>query len=442
MSAQCVEQPTASEHRAHRLDTLSPLSAGGGAPALDEIVRVALDSLLANRMRSLLTMLGVIIGVASVVALLALGSGASAAITGQVESLGTNLLAVMPQMPSSDGPNRSATTPALTTADADAIAALHLPLNGIAPEYQGDADIVAPAADKDAAVVGVLASYPQIQQLTVAHGSFLSDAQVSADEPTIVLGSNLATALFGKGDAVGQRVRINGHALRVVGVLAAKGGSAFGSVDDRALVPLGVAQKELFDGRTADGNSYQVSSIALAATNRADLPAITDRVNLLLRERHHLKADGSADDFAIMDQESFLGTLNTVTSVFTAFLGAVAGVSLLVGGIGIMNIMLVSVTERTREIGLRKAVGAQASDILLQFVAEALVISLLGGLIGLILGAGLAELVTLSGVITAVVSPGAAATALGFALAVGLFFGIYPARRAAGLSPIEALRYE
>ncbi|HLZ07403.1 MAG TPA: FtsX-like permease family protein, partial [Chloroflexota bacterium] len=235
---------------------------------------------------------------------------------------------------------------------------------------------------------------------------------------------------------------VNGKALRVIGVLAPKGGGSFGSVDDRALVPITFAQQQLFDGRTPDGNSYRVSSITLAATNSAELPGIQSRVAALLRERHHLLADGTVDDFTVIDQKAFLSTLTTITTALTLFLGAIAGISLVVGGIGIMNIMLVSVTERTREIGLRKAVGAQARDILLQFVAEALVISVLGGLIGLAIGGGIATAVTLSGVFAAPVSLSSVAIALGFSMAVGLFFGIYPARRAAGLNPIDALRYE
>jgi putative ABC transport system permease protein len=410
---------------------------------LGEVIRVSLESLQANRMRTLLTMLGVIIGVASVVALLSLGGGVSASITNQVQGLGTNLLTIIPSAPGNRGPGNDAAGPAtLTVADANAIAALHLPLAGVSPEFDGSAQIVAPAADKNAQVAGVTAGYRQDNHLSLASGTFLDDGQVRSASSVAVLGANLSTSLFGKGQAVGQTVRVNGKALRVVGVLASKGGSSFGSVDDRALVPITFAQQQLFDGRTPDGNSYRVSSITLAAINGAELPGIQSRVAVLLRERHHLVANGTGDDFTVIDQKAFLSTLTTITTALTVFLGAIAGISLVVGGIGIMNIMLVSVTERTREIGLRKAVGAQASDILLQFVAEALVISLLGGLIGLAIGGGIATAVTLSGVFAAPVSLGSVAIALGFSMAVGLFFGIYPARRAANLNPIDALRYE
>ncbi len=411
---------------------LGPLTArGGGSPSLGELVRVSVESLLANRLRSLLTVLGVIIGVASIVALLALGAGVSAAITGQVQGLGTNLLTIMPATPGNRGPDDHGGSPTLTIADANAIAALQLPVSAVAPEFTGSAEIVAPAAHATAMVVGVTPASQQTGSLTLATGSFVDAGQVRSASSVAVLGANLATTLFGKGPALGQTVRVNGQALRVVGVLAAKGGNAFGSVDDRVLVPLTLAQQQLFDGHTPDGNSYRVSSISLAATDSADLTSLQSRLYLTLRDRHHLAADGTSDDFTVINQKAALSTLSTITTVLSVFLGAIAGISLVVGGIGIMNIMLVSVTERTREIGLRKAVGAQGRDILLQFVAEALVISLLGGLIGLALGGGLALAVSLSGVFTAPISPSSVVIAVGFSLAVGLFFGIYPARRAA-----------
>jgi putative ABC transport system permease protein len=213
-------------------------------------------------------------------------------------------------------------------------------------------------------------------------------------------------------------------------------------VDSQAFMPIVVAQQQLFGGRTPDGNAWRVSSIQVVAKNSSDMDAIQSRIEVVLRQRHGLKADGSEDDFAVQNQAEMLSTLTTITQTLTAFLAAIAGISLLVGGIGIMNIMLVSVTERTREIGLRKAVGARGQDILVQFIAEALTISLLGGLLGLALGAAIAGLATLTGQVSAVISPGAVAMAVGFALAVGLFFGIYPAQRAARLNPIDALHYE
>jgi putative ABC transport system permease protein len=421
---------------------LTPLETGeGGGINLGEVVRVSFESLAANKTRSALTMLGVIIGVASVVALLALGTGAQASITGQIENIGTNLIFVMPGSPNSMRPGSAGgAAQTLTMDDATAIENLGLPLNGIVPQFSGSASVVAAAADKVATIAGTTPAYFSLQDMHPVKGSLFDENQSRAAAPVAVLGADLAKNLFGDGDAVGQTIRVKDQTLRVVGVLAAKGG--MGSVDGQLFAPISFVQQRLFGARTPDGNSYRVASMLLSARNGTDIQAIQDRITVLLRERHHLKTDGSEDDFVIANQASFLTTLNSITSLLTTFLAAIAAISLLVGGIGIMNIMLVSVTERTREIGLRKAVGARGRDIMLQFVVEAMVISLLGGVLGLGLGGLIALLVTLSGVMTTVVSGGSVALALGFSTAVGLFFGIYPARRAAQLNPIDALRYE
>ena len=223
---------------------------------------------------------------------------------------------------------------------------------------------MAPSADLSAEGVGTTPAYAPLNSLAMASGAFLTEDQVRSDAQIVVLGSTLAGALFGRGEAIGHTVRVKGQPLRVTGLLAPKNGSGFGSVDDRAFVPIGTAQRRLFGARTPDGNDFPVSSIALSAVRSEDIGAIQSRVSGVLRERHRLKADGSGDDFQVIDQSSILGTLTTITTLFTAFLAAVAGVSLVVGGTGIMNIMLVSVTERTREIGLRKAAGAGGPDIL------------------------------------------------------------------------------
>ena len=413
-----------------------------GGVSLLEVVRESLDSLLANKGRALLTMLGVIIGVASVVSLLALGSGASASITAQVQSVGTNLVFVLPSSPRNQGPSDFSQAQSLTLDDARAIAALNLPVNGVAPQYSSSAQFVAAAANEYGTLVGTSAAYFTVQDMIVTTGSLFDDAQTRGAEPVVVLGPSLAKTLFGSGKAVGQTVRVKDQTLRVIGVLASKGGGAFGSTDDQAFAPITFVLQRLSGARTPDGNSYQVASVLLSAVKASDISAVQDRIAILLRERHHLKADGSEDDFRLFNQASFLSVLNNITSLLTAFLAAIAGISLVVGGIGIMNIMLVSVTERTREIGLRKAVGARARDILKQFIVEALVISLLGGFLGLALGVLVSALVTLSGAMTAQVNPGSVVLAIGFSMAVGLFFGIYPARRASRLNPIDALRYE
>ena len=435
-----AEAPAASSAAAI---VLAPIEhEGSGTVSLEEVVRIALDSLMANKLRSLLTMLGVIIGVGAVVALVAIGDGASASIQGQVQAIGTNVLTISTRMTRGgpQGPGSATQAQSLTADDVKAIEALQLPLEGIAPQYEGQGQLAAKSNDVSARVIGTTPAYAVLNNLKLAGGQFIDASQ--SRSMVIVLGATAAEDLFGSGRAVGQVVRINGQGFQVIGVLEAEGGSEFGSVDSQAFMPIVVAQQQLFGGRTPDGNAWRVSSIQVVAKDSNDLDAIQSRIEVVLRQRHDLKADGTEDDFSVMNQAEMLSTLTDITQTLTAFLAAIAGISLLVGGIGIMNIMLVSVTERTREIGLRKAVGARGQDILVQFIAEALMISLLGGLLGLALGASIAGLATLTGQVSAVISPGAVAMAVGFALAVGLFFGIYPAQRAARLNPIDALHYE
>ncbi|MGB0387246.1 MAG: ABC transporter permease [Ardenticatenaceae bacterium] len=421
---------------------LEPLENDKRSVSILEISRLALGSLMANKMRSLLTMLGVIIGVGSVVALLSLGDGASASITGQVEALGTNLLTIVPGSPNSRGPGGSSSAQTLTIDDAYAIEALKLPVLGMAPQFSSNAQLVALAADTNASIVGSTPDFLTLNNLSLGAGVFFDEGHVRSASPVIILGSTVATDLFGSGQAIGQTIKVKSQSLRVIGVLAEKGGGGFGSTDDQAFVPISTAQKRLFGGRSPDGNSYLVSNIVLSAESSEDMPVLEERIEFLLRERHNLAFDGSSDDFRILNQAEFLETLSTITGVFTMFMAAVASISLLVGGIGIMNIMLVSVTERTREIGLRKAVGARGQDILLQFVVEAIVLSLVGGLLGLAFGGSIALAVTYSGYLDAPVTLNAVLLSIGFSMAVGLFFGIYPAQRAAKLNPIDALRYE
>ncbi|MHB0875034.1 MAG: ABC transporter permease [Anaerolineae bacterium] len=412
-----------------------------GSASLLEVVRLAFGSIASNKTRSLLTTLGVIIGVLAVVTLLSLGAGVTSEVTNQLASMGTNTLFVSASFPT-DASTFSATRaqPLLTMDDAEALAAANLPVVALAPQSGTSGHIVAPAASTDASIVGTTPAYATVSSLELAEGSFFSDDNVRSGSPVIVLGASLKTTLFGTGEAVGQTVRVNDQSLDVIGVLTAQGG--LNSADDNGIVPITLLQQRLGGNRTPDGNSYVVSMVLMEARDQADVPLIEARVAMVLRRQHDLAADGSEDDFQVTNMASIMEQATSILGTLTMFLGAIAAISLLVGGIGIMNIMLVSVTERTREIGLRKAVGARGSDILLQFIVEALAISLIGGLIGLALGALITFGISSTGLLTASVTASAALIAVGFSLAVGLFFGIYPAQRAARLNPIDALRHE
>ena len=405
---------------------------------LSETIRIALDTLFANPLRTILTALGVIIGVASVVSLLAIGSGTQATISDRITANGANLLTIRASSATGGG---NAT---LTIDDATALAdPANVPAAAaVSPESSSIASLVAGSQNKTTIVLGVTPVYLAMHNNKLASGSFIDDTQANTN--VVVLGSKSATDLFPDGgDPLGQQVRIRGLSFQVIGVLESKGATATGFDDDSALVPLQVAQKKLFGGRVqTSGGKAAVASIVVQARDAGSITALTTQIQTELRTLHNLPSFGGSDDFRIDNQQDLINTLTETSRTMTLYLSAIAAISLLVGGIGIMNIMLVSVRERTREIGVRKAIGARERDILTQFIVEALALSTTGGLIGLAIGGTIAFVVNATGTSRAIVSVESVLLAVGFAMAVGLFFGIEPARRAAKLDPIEALRYE
>jgi putative ABC transport system permease protein len=412
---------------------------------LAESIRIALRSLSANKLRSALTMLGIIIGVAAVIALMGVGRGAQHAIDTQINSLGTNLLFVSPGAANSEGV-RQAQGSSQTLTYEDALA-LNDPQNlpavaGVAPEVRAFGQVVYQGNNANTPIAGVTPDYQSVRNYNVQSGEFINQANITSRSLVAVIGANVASELFTGGeDPVGQTIRINNVPFRVIGVLESKGGSGFGNQDDQVLVPLTTAITRLQRNRFGSGNVISQISVQVVDANQMD--AATQQISEVLRQRHHIRYE---DDFTIRSQQDILASANQITGVMTLFLGGVAGISLLVGGIGIMNIMLVSVTERTREIGIRKAIGATRQNVLGQFLTEATILSVLGGLIGIALGAGIARLISglQAGTVTiqAVVAPDSILLATLFSVVVGLFFGIYPAYRAAQLNPIDALRYE
>jgi putative ABC transport system permease protein len=403
---------------------------------LSESFVTALDSLMANKLRAMLTMLGVIIGVAAVIALMSIGNGVSSFVTSEIQSFGTNLIAVFTDPDNSEG------YPTLSLSD---VAALSDPLNApavteVTATVDGVQEVIRGSNSTRTSVIGATANYMRVNNMDeYQSGDGLTQSDIDTKARVVVLGSEAAADLFEDEFPVGQTVKINGVGYEVVAVLT-ESGSGFSNTDSNIYMPITTAHSRLYGDRTRSGEKA-VTSVTVQAASEEQTDAAIEQITETLRRQHGI-IYAADDDFTIFSQSDLLSTFDTVTATLTAFLGAVAGISLLVGGIGIMNIMLVSVTERTREIGIRKAIGALRRDILTQFLLESMTLSLLGGLIGIALGWLISTAAGRALDILTVVTLSNVLLATGFASAVGIIFGLYPAWRASNLRPIDALRYE
>lgn len=399
----------------------------------------AIESLTANKLRSFLTILGIVIGVGAVIAMLAVGNGAEASITGEISGIGTNLLFIF-----GGGADDVRNPKPLTMSDADALAdPFQAPsIEAVAPAISSNQTLSYGGNEIVSSMTGVTPEYFTVRNVEITEGEFITEAHLLGRSAVVIIGTEVADSLFDRKEGVvGETIRIKGQPFKVIGLLKEAGGSSFGSEDNQFIVPMTTASTRLVTMSPSD----RVNVIYISAASSDLVPQASDEAAQILRARH--RTEIGKDDFTVFSQQDFLDLASSITGIFTVFLGGIAAISLLVGGIGIMNIMLVSVIERTKEIGLRKAMGARKNDILIQFLSESIVLSLFGGIIGILLGwalsVGIGAISTaLDAGFTPVIGMDAILLATVFSTAVGLFFGLYPANRAANLVPVEALRYE
>jgi putative ABC transport system permease protein len=405
---------------------------------IKEQIIEAIGTLRNNKMRTSLAILGIVIGIGSVIALISLGQSSQKSVENQIQSLGSNLLTVSPGSQNSGGIREAAgSSTTLTLEDALAIKNSKelQTIQDVSPEFSKRSQVTAGRNNSNTSIIGVYPQYSDIRKISMATGNFITSQDVSSIARVAVIGPTTATNLFPDiENPIGQNIRVNGQMLKVIGTTVSKGGSGMQNSDDTIYVPFSTAQKVLF------GATY-VTSIAVEAKSSEVMTEAQNEIGYFLLKRHKL-TDPTEADFSIMSQSDLLSTVSQVTGIFTALLGGIAAISLLVGGIGIMNIMLVTVTERTREIGLRKALGAKRKTIITQFLVEAIILTIVGGIIGMILGVIISYVLSIIISLPFTISPISIALALGVSGGIGIIFGWYPAKKAAALQPIEALRYE
>ncbi|MFA6992367.1 MAG: ABC transporter permease [Candidatus Gracilibacteria bacterium] len=406
---------------------------------ISDILKETYSSLSANKARSGLTMLGIVIGISSVIVMVSIGQGTQSSITSSIESMGSNLITVSAGAQRNTGSKVNlarGTSKTLTQADADAIAEQITSVEAVAPELSGNYQITSKGSNTNTSVDGTNSSYLSVKNLEIDEGVFITEQNLKSISKVAVIGPTVRDDLFGENatNVIGQTIKINKLQFKVVGITKSKGGSGFGSTDEMIFIPLTTAQRFLA------GDNY-VSTINVQATDESVMTQTQEEISTLLLQRHNI-TDSASADFTIMNQADILETASSITGTLTLLLAAIAGISLLVGGIGIMNMMLTTVTERTKEIGLRKAIGAKRHDINIQFLIEATMLTFVGGGIGILLGWGISFGISYLGLIQTSISMSSIILAFCVSAGIGIIFGYYPARNASALNPIDALRYE